>query len=85
MSEVITFPNKKDIETVTGSRTPEQALETVLEGIRSGATEADQIVITWCSENPDRIVQSYLLGGEAPLTSVIGLLEMTKDSLMSDD
>lgn len=79
MSEVLTFPTKKNHEM---SRTPEEALERVLELFRSGETTADQLVVIWSDENDDRVVQNYMIGGGKPLTSAIGLLEMTKSYML---
>lgn len=82
MSEVLTFPTKHTVEKV---RTPEEVLERVLEALRDGSTKADQLIVTWCEEENDRIIHNYMLGGHAPLTSAIGLIELTKDSLMDPD
>lgn len=82
MSEVLTFPKKSQDHK---PRTPEEALEKALELLRSGETIADQMIIAWSEETPERVVQNYLLGGNQPLTSAIGLLEMTKSYLLADE
>lgn len=81
MSKVIQFPNKQ-IEEDGKPRTPEEALRYVLGMIESGATEAEQMVITWSCQEEGTLHLRYIVAGESDLTGAVGLLEITKGNLI---
>lgn len=82
MSEVVNFPSK---EVQRKYRSAEEVLEKALEGVRSGDIDADQLIVVWCSETENRTEHSYMISGDRPLSSSVGLLEMTKSYLLTDE
>ena len=81
MSEVINFPKLPQPDHV---KTPEQALQYVLDHLQAGDTVADNLVIAWSHDAGDEVQYRYLVGGDVGLSATVGLLEITKMSLMDD-
>lgn len=79
MSDVIHFPTKSQPSHV---KSPEQALQYVLDRIKTGETEADNLVIAWSTEADDHISYRYMIGGPAGVSSTVGLLEITKSEML---
>lgn len=80
MSEVISFPAKPSPPNHV--KTPEQALQYVLDAIRDGEAKAENLVIMWSEEETDHIAYRYIVGGTGPMSSTVGLLEITKASMI---
>lgn len=79
--DVIQFPTKTAPK--ADNRTPVQALQTVIDGIESGKTRAQSVVVVWANENPEDVSEyNYIIGGEAGHSSAIGLLEIVKEMLL---
>ncbi len=80
MSEVISFPSKAPQPNHV--KTPEQALQYVLDHF--GETLADTMIIAWSHDTGEEVQYRYIVGGKAGLSETMGLLEITKMSLMDD-
>ena len=80
---IIPFPSKQQNE-INHVKTPEQALEHVIDMIKRGETQADKMVISWVGESDEIIEYRYVIGGDLKHAEVIGLLEVTKATFMDE-
>jgi hypothetical protein len=81
MSEVISFPNKKN-EDPEKKRSPLETLVYLAEMFAKGETNADQMVVCWACQREGALELRYMIGGEDNLTGAVGMLEMAKHDLL---
>ena len=85
MSKIIDFPNRpstiKQIERDDG-QSPEEALTSILHALQTGETTAHQMVVAWSEECDGHLHLYFKIAGSDSLTSAVGLLEITKATLL---
>lgn len=76
--ELIQFPNNKPLD----EETPVGMLKAITAALIRGDIDCDQMIITWCKQEEGTMSMGFKVAGDESLTSAIGLLELTKSTLM---
>lgn len=79
MSEVIELRPSENKHPATWSAI--EALEDVLRRLRTGASIADTMIISWSSEDDEGISHEYVVSNTSGLAAALGLIEITKSRM----
>lgn len=80
MSDLIQFPQK--VTQKPKAKTPEETLEYVLDGLRSGNTRATKMIVAWAYEDEEQVEYRFITGGQDSDLSTLGIIEMTKSMVL---
>jgi len=81
MTEIIKFPTKEN-PNVEPDYDPATILKSVHEKIVSGEIPAEHLIVCWSAVVDSRLQVYYRVAGDTTLTNAVGLLEVTKASLL---